>query len=62
MGLGGGGLTVVDPSAATPDGGAQEMDSVVGVPLTTKVASAVMAPGTKETLPVPGPVCQVTGL
>ena len=38
------------------------MDSVVGVPRMTKVATASMSPGVKKTLPVPGPVCQVTGL
>ena len=42
-----GGLTVVVPRAATPVGGLQVRDSPVGVPWTTKVTSASMAPGTK---------------
>ena len=45
-----------------PVGGVQVIVSVVGVPWITKVAMALMAPGTKSTRPVPGPVCQVTGL
>ena len=32
VGVAGGGLTVVEPRAATPDGGEQVMDSVVGRP------------------------------
>ena len=57
-----GGFTVVDPSAATPWGGEQSMDTEVGVPSITKVVTASRVPGAKSTSPVPGPVCQVTGL
>ncbi len=35
---------------------------MVGVPLITKVTVASMVPGVRSTAPVPGPVCQVTGL
>ena len=47
VGVDGGGLTVVEPRAATPEGGVHARDSVVGVPWITKVTSASMAPGMK---------------
>jgi hypothetical protein len=62
VGLAGGGSTVVEPRIPTPAGGVQVTDSVVGLPFITKVTAALMVPGTKLTNPVPGPVCQVTGL
>ena len=46
-GVADGGSTVVEPRAATPEGGVQETDSEVGVPLITKVTSASMSPGVK---------------
>ena len=33
VGVGGGGFTVVEPRAATPDGGVQVIDSEVGCPV-----------------------------
>ena len=45
VGVGGGGSTVVEPRAATPDGGEQVMDSGVAVPWITKVTSALDLPG-----------------
>ncbi len=62
VGTGGGGSTVVESSTPIPDGGAQSMLTVVGDPWITKVTTTSIAPGTKSTTPVPGPVCQVTGL
>ena len=62
VGTGGGGSTVVESRAPTPVGLEQSMLTVVGVPWITKVTTRPMAPGVKSTTPVPGPVCQMTGL
>ena len=62
VGVGGGGSTVVEPRAATPDGGEQLMSSGVAVPWITKVTSALICPGVMKTFPCPGPVWKVTGL
>ena len=55
VGVGGGGLTVVEPRAATVDGGASEIDSGVGMPWITKVTSASISPGVQVDLAGPRP-------
>ena len=47
VGVAGGGLTVVEPKAAAPEGGVQPMASAVGDPWITNVDSTSMSPGVK---------------